>query len=93
LGNTNLAYALVENTPETGMLRETFFINQLGVKHNVKYPRSGDFLVNDTYTFEVGGKGKGHDQIKSEPNAYVAMDGVEYGFKNKIPLWMFGLLY
>lgn len=26
-------------------------------------------------------------------NAYIASDDIEYGYKHKIPLWMFGLLY
>ncbi|MFM9945387.1 MAG: ATP-binding protein [Bacteroidia bacterium] len=93
LGNTNLAHALVENQPDIGMLRETFFINQIGVKHKINYPRTGDFLINDRYTFEVGGKNKTNEQIRNEENAYIAADGIEYGYKNKIPLWMFGLTY
>ena len=93
LGNTNLAYAIIEDKPDTGMLRETFFINQMSVKHNITYPRTGDFLIDGKYTFEVGGKGKGIEQIRATEQAYIAADGIEFGFKNKIPLWMFGLLY
>ena len=43
--------------------------------------------------FEIGGQGKGFSQIKDMPNSYVANDGVEVGFGNKIPLWLFGFLY
>ncbi|MBQ5568388.1 MAG: hypothetical protein IIT41_03990, partial [Oscillospiraceae bacterium] len=42
------------------------------------------------YLFEVGGRGKGFDQIKDLPDSYVAADGLEVGFGNKIPLWLFG---
>ena len=45
------------------------------------------------YVFEVGGKNKGHEQIMGLKNAYLALDNLEYGFGNKIPLWMFGMLY
>jgi hypothetical protein len=26
-------------------------------------------------------------------NSYVVADGIEIGYKNKIPLWVFGFLY
>ncbi len=32
-------------------------------------------------------------QIRSVQNAFLALDEMEYGFKNKIPLWLFGFLY
>ena len=56
-------------------------------------PPKGDFLIDNTYLFEVGGKSKTFDQIKDVPNSYLAIDDVEYGHKERIPLWMFGLLY
>ena len=30
---------------------------------------------------------------KDIPNSYLAMDDIEIGHLNRIPLWMFGLLY
>ena len=30
---------------------------------------------------------------KSEANAYIAADNIEYALGNKIPLWLFGFLY
>ena len=59
----------------------------------MKYPAAGDFLVDETYLFEVGGKGKTFEQIKDVPKSYVAYDEVEVGRGNKIPLWLFGFLY
>ena len=41
----------------------------------------------------MGGKNKKATQIKKEPNAFVAADGIELGIGNKIPLWLFGFLY
>jgi len=38
-------------------------------------------------------KGKNIKQIHALENAYIAADDIEYGFDNKIPLWMFGFLY
>ncbi len=93
LNNTNLAFALSNEKPDTGNLRETFFLNQVSVKHAVTYPEKGDFMVDDTYLFEVGGKNKTQKQIAGLDNAYIASDDLEFGTENKIPLWLFGFLY
>lgn len=90
--NPNLMRALTER-PDKGTLRETFFLNQLSAVADVTYPRKGDFLVNGKYLFEVGGKNKTFDQIKDIPSSFLAIDGIETGFGERIPLWMFGLLY
>lgn len=92
INNPNLIYALSYKT-EIGTIRESFFFNQLTVDHSVSYPKEGDFLVDQKYLFEVGGKNKTFDQIKDIPNSYLAVDGIEIGHHNRIPLWMFGLLY
>ena len=93
LNNTNLAFALSNSKPDAGNLRETFFLNQLSVKHTVTYPTKGDFMVNDTYLFEVGGKNKTQKQIAEIKNAFIVSDNIEYAYENKIPLWLFGFLY
>lgn len=93
LENNNLAVAFANNAPETGNVRETFFANQVGFKNELAYPENGDFLVNNRYLFEVGGKKKGKRQIKEALNGFVAADDIEFGFDNKIPLWLFGFLY
>ena len=54
---------------------------------------NGDFVVDDKYTFEVGGKGKKYNQIKDIPNSFVVADDIEIGSGNKIPLYLFGFLY
>ena len=46
--------------------------------------KKGDFLVNEKYTFEIGGKNKSFKQIASLPNSYVASDDIEVGNSNKI---------
>ena len=61
--------------------------------HTLTYPIKSDFLVDNIFTFEVGGKNKGFEQIKDLKNSFVAADDLEVGFANKIPLWLFGFLY
>lgn len=92
LNNPNLMYALTGH-PDKGTLRETFFTNQLSTVTDVSYPRKGDFLIDHKYLFEVGGKNKTFDQIKDLPDSFLAIDNVETGYGDRIPLWMFGLLY
>ena len=91
-GNTNLMRALVA-LPNSGTMRETFFLNQLRHSHAVTYPPQGDFIVDGKWLFEVGGQGKGFGQIKDLPDSFVVNDDTEVGFGNKIPLWLFGFLY
>ncbi|HKK34426.1 MAG TPA: AAA family ATPase [Desulfomicrobiaceae bacterium] len=76
-----------------GTARETFFMSMLRPGHTLRAPARGDFLVDDRYLFEVGGKGKGFGQIKDHPDGYLALDGMEIGFGRKVPLWLFGFLY
>lgn len=91
-GNTNLMKALVA-LPNSGTMRETFFLSQLRHAHDVTYPAKGDFLVDGKWVFEVGGQGKGFDQIKDLPDSFVVNADTEVGIGNKIPLWLFGFLY
>jgi len=93
LQNTNYCYALSTENPDIGNLRETFFFNQIQQKHNVTYNEQTDFCIDGKYYFEIGGKNKSARQIKNLNNAYLALDGLTTGYRNEIPLWLFGFLY
>lgn len=93
LDNTNIAYSLAISNVNQGNVRETFFANQCSVMHKLSTCKKGDFQVDDKYIFEVGGKNKGYSQIKNIENSYIAIDDIESGFSNKIPLWLFGFMY
>src|SRR5574344_72332 len=90
--NPNLMYALAPN-PEIGTVRETFFASQLSYAGQVTSPNKGDYRVDGKYLFEIGGRKKGFKQIKNIPNSYLAIDNMPIGRGNKIPLWLFGLMY
>jgi uncharacterized protein len=78
---------------DQGGLRETFFVNQLKDIFKITASDKGDFLLNDKYTVEIGGKDKGFNQVREVKDAYVAADRMEVGAGKKVPLYLFGLLY
>jgi predicted AAA+ superfamily ATPase len=92
LDNTNLIFTLAEGQQDTGNIRETIFFNQMRVKNDVFRSEKADFNINNI-TFEVGGKSKTQEQIKNIKNAYIVKDDIEYGYRNVLPLWAFGLNY
>ena len=91
--NSNLLYALSLEKPNVGTVRETFFCNQLGYKHQVEYNKRGDYLIDHKLTFEIGGKSKDGKQIAQTENAYIISDDFDYPLGNKLPMWLFGLMY
>ena len=93
LNNTNLMNALSINNYNIGNARETFFINQLNINHKVNLHAQADFIINDNYIFEVGGKNKTAKQIKNLNNSFLVKDNIEHGYANVLPLWNFGMMY
>ena len=92
INNTNLFQALCINS-NIGNIRETFFVSMVYKRHIINYVDKGDFLLDEKYTFEIGGKNKSFEQIKDVSNSYVVADDIEIGFNHKIPLFLFGFLY
>ncbi|MCX6075502.1 MAG: AAA family ATPase [Campylobacterales bacterium] len=93
LDNPNMFKALCQSS-DIGTIRESFFASLLeNALYEIQVSKKGDFIVNDTYTFEIGGKSKKYNQIKNLENSFIVADDIEVGFGNKIPLWLFGFLY
>jgi len=90
--NTNIMCSLSPQS-DIGTMRETFCATMLSKDHTICMPSQGDLLVDGRYLFEVGGRSKGYKQIANIPDSFVIRDGIDIGFENKIPLWMFGMLY
>lgn len=90
--NTNLMYCLTPNA-DAGTMRETFLASQIAAAHSLYMPVQGDLVADGRWLFEVGGKGKGFTQIKDIENSFVVSDNMEIGYGNKIPLWLFGMMY
>ena len=93
LDNTALIYTLGNRNVEIETVRETFFFNQTRFLFSVATSPISDFLIDEKYTFEVGGKKKKQSQLQNIENGYVVKDDIETGYGNIIPLWMFGMLY
>ncbi|MBL4653377.1 MAG: AAA family ATPase [Flavobacteriales bacterium] len=92
LANTNLIYNQGNSSSNIGNIRETFFFNQVRVKNSVTASKQADFMINDKYTIEIGGKNKTNKQIKNLNEAFIVKDDIEIGSNNTIPLWLFGFL-
>jgi len=99
--NSNISYTLTKS-PNIGNIRETFFANMIKNYYNsfnkiydnsIFLSKQGDFLVDEKYIVEVGGKNKSFEQVKDMSNSFVVADDIEIGFGAKIPLWLFGFLY
>jgi predicted AAA+ superfamily ATPase len=92
LNNSNLLWCF-NASPETGTIRETFLLNQLSNPLSLTYPEHGDFVVNGTWTLEVGGRRKTREQVKGTADGFLVLDNIETGAGQTIPLWLFGFLY
>ena len=91
--NTNLLKILAPGNTDPATVRETFFLNQTGAGHDLTYPEKGHFLVDKRYLFEVTGQDEDRSRIGNESNVFLAVDELETGTGNQIPLWLFGFLY
>lgn len=95
LSNSNILSAIngsLNLASDIGAIRETFFTNQLSAQYKINTHEFGDYIVNDKYVVEIGGKNKSSRQIKNQSQAFLALDDIEIGFGNKIPLFLFGFL-
>lgn len=92
LDNTNLMYVLMGERADIGNVRETFFFNQARVVADVTSSKESDFRIGDT-TFEIGGRNKTRSQLKGVAKGIVVKDDIEIGYRDVVPLWLFGLMY
>ena len=92
LDNTNIIFNLANEKSNIGNIRETFFLNQMQVNHQIISSKISDFVIDD-YTFEIGGKNKKQNQIEKNGKSFIVKDDIEFGYLNVIPLWAFGLNY
>jgi hypothetical protein len=72
-------------------VRETFFYNSLIRDHKVnKGEKNAQFLIDGEHNFCIVNK---DHKIKRKDGTYFAVDALDKGDEDKIPLWLFGFLY
>ena len=88
--NSNLMYPIRPMEVNMQSVRESFFYNQL-LKDNKlnEGGKNAHFLVNGMHNFRI----EENMKVKNNPDLYYAIDKVEVGEGNMIPLWLFGFLY
>ncbi|MFA5046209.1 MAG: AAA family ATPase [Paludibacter sp.] len=89
--NTNLMHAICPGNVDKTAERKTFFYNALHACHKVnKCKYHLDFSIDQKYHFKCEAK---PEVGKIYSKALFAVDDIEVGNKNAIPLWLFGFLY
>lgn len=92
LDNTNIIFNLVGEKANIGNIRETFFFNQMRLNNEVISSAKADFVI-DNFTFEIGGKNKQQSRVDKAGTSFLVKDDIEFGYRNVIPLWAFGMNY
>ena len=88
--NSNLMYPIRPMAVNPQAVRESFFYNQLLKDNKINEgTRNAVFKVNRAYDFRV----EENMRVRNNPDLYYAIDKVEVGTDNMIPLWLFGFLY
>lgn len=81
---------MTQENANKGNVKEAFLLNQIRVFHEVTASQISDFQVND-FTFEIEEKNRAKKQIQGVKYAFIIKD--EFGYRNTILLWHFGLMY
>lgn len=89
--NSNLIYTIYPPRADQQDVLETFFVNTLWKDHVVHKGEKGfSFLVDGDINFKVC---TDEACFRNNPSAYYAVDDLDLGHDNVIPLWLFGFLY
>jgi len=91
LNNSNLLYAMADQPPNTGSVREHFAMSQLSAVHQISQPKEGDFLIDGQTMLEIGGRNK--SSTKYGKSTILVLDNLEFPVAGKVPLWLLGFLY
>jgi uncharacterized protein len=91
LHNSNLAFAIDREYNNPQILNETFLYNSLHKDHKINCgTKKNAFIVDKKINFDISSNSKLNDKDSS---IYYAVEMIEKGNENVIPLWLFGFLY
>ena len=89
--NSNLIYTIYPPRQDRQDVIDTFFVNSMWKDHVVhKGAKGWSFLVDGQVNFKVSIQ---EGKTRVQPDSFYAVDGLDIGHDNVIPLWMFGMLY
>lgn len=89
--NTNLMHVISPANVDKAAENRTFFYNSLHARHKVNVCKYHlDFCIDQQYHFKCERKPESGKQYSK---ALYAVDGIETGSGNEIPLWLFGFIY
>lgn len=90
--NPNLMYVMQQGqgTVDKQHACESFFFNQMMKSNTLSdSSKNAHFSVNDKYDFRV----EENNRFKNNPDFFYAVDKLDEGEDNVIPLWLFGFQY
>ena len=89
--NSNLMYAVYPVKVNEEDVLDTFFLNAMYKDHKLFMGGKGtSFLVDNGLRFRICSE---NSKFKNNPEVYYAINRMEQGKGNLIPLWLFGFLY
>ena len=89
--NSNLIYTIYPPRQDRQDVIDTFFVNSMWKDHVVHKGLKGwSFLVDGNVNFKVS---TSECKTRQQADSFCAVDGLNIGHDNVIPLWMFGMLY
>ena len=89
--NSNLIYTIYPPRQDRQDVIDTFFVNSMWKDHVVhKGAKGWSFLVDGDINFKVSTT---EGKTRQQQDSFHAVDGLDMGHDNVIPLWMFGMLY
>lgn len=91
--NPNLMYAIYPIVADRQDVMETFFVNALWKDHTVSQgSKDASYVIDSQHTFRIADAGRS-DKSRNAGDTIYATYNQLVGSGNRIPLWMFGLLY
>ena len=91
--NPNLMYCIYPIVADRQDVMETFFVNMLWKDHSVNQGnRDAAYIIDNKLHFHVTSANHIRRTRNSSEQLYATYD-LNIGQANKVPLWMFGLLY
>ena len=89
--NSNLIYTIYPPRQDRQDVIDTFLVNSMWKDHVVhKGAKGWSFLVDGDINFKVSTT---EGKTRQQQDSFHAVDGLDIGHDNVIPLWMFGMLY